>query len=361
MSRILVVDDEPSIRITIQAFLQRAGYQVDNAPDSMTAYGLLMANEYDVILTDIVMPQMTGLELLSLVRQHSRDVQVIVMTGEPTVDSAILSVKNGANDYLTKPIDKETLLKTIRQAVRIKQLSDEKTSLEMERARYLIDLEKIVDDRTQDLQKALQNIVMLLSSVVEIRDPYTAGHQRRVGNLAAAIAERMGLGQQIANIVRITGYLHDIGKMAVPAEILTRPGRLNQYEMGLIRTHSQQGYEMLKQIDLPGHIAEIAWQHHERLDGSGYPQGLTQDGLLMEANILAVADVVEAMMSHRPYRPALGLTVALDEIRSKRNIQYCAQCVDACVQLFENDNYTLDDSAHAFVIPISSNGVELQS
>jgi putative two-component system response regulator len=331
MARILVVDDENSIRITLQAFLQKEGYEVDLASDANTAIEMIEHQDYDVILTDIIMPKVSGIELLHFIRARSKDIQVIIMTGEPTVDSAIHAVKNGANDYLAKPINKETLLLTIRRAVELKTLNDEKVLYDKERGVYLLELEDRVNVRTQELQEALQSIVLMLSYVVEYRDPYTAGHQRRVGNLAAEIADQMGCDKDTIQTVRLTGYLHDIGKMVVPAEILNKPGKLSDIEMSLIRTHSEQGYEMLHRINLPKNIAEIVRQHHERLNGSGYPMGLKDDEILKEARIIAVADVVEAMISYRPYRPALGVSDALSEIKEKSGILYCPQAVEACL------------------------------
>lgn len=356
MSRILVIDDEPSMRITLQAFLEKDGYQVSVANDAISAYEMINFNHYDVVLTDIIMPGMTGIELLTKIRQHSDSVQVIVMTGEPTVGTAVNAVKHGANDYLSKPIDRETLLKTVKQAAQIKFLHDENESLEKERIRYLSELENIVSLRTKELQTSMQSIVLLCSTVIELRDPYTAGHQRRVGNLSAAIAKRLGLSESIVTNVRITGYLHDIGKLVVPTEILTKPGRLNSFEMGLIRTHSEQGFDMLELVKLPGNVAEIVYQHHERLDGCGYPRGLKDHEILDEACILAVADVVEAMMSHRPYRPALGIDLALEEITSNIGILYRPNVVEACVKLFEEDDYALDDHEHEIIFQILKTG-----
>lgn len=346
MARILVVDDEPSMRITLKALLERDGHVVDTAADAQVACDLFLEQAYDIVLTDIIMPRMTGMELLRIIREHNQATQVIVMTGEPTVDTAVNAVKNGANDYLPKPIDKAGLLQTISRAAQIKQLQDEKAQLEQERDLYLRQLEKTIADRTHELREAQQGTVLMFSSVIEMRDPYTAGHQLRVGNLAAAIAHQMGCTDNIVDQVRITGYLHDIGKIMVPAEILTKPGRLNEFEMGLIKLHPQKGFDMVGRSSLPENIAKTIIQHHERQDGSGYPQGLTADLILVEASILTVADVVEAMMSHRPYRPALGLDAALDEIQHFAGSRYRQDVVEACVQLFEQEHYLLEDEEH---------------
>ncbi|MDW7656527.1 MAG: response regulator [Bacillota bacterium] len=344
MHHILIVDDEYSLRITVQALLQKAGYAVDAAENATAALDLIAANDYDVILTDIIMPRMDGIELLSYIRRRSQTVQVLIMTGEPTIDTAMQAVKIGASEYLPKPIDKETLLIAVRQAVQIKNLNDEKICLEQERIRYLRELEQTVATRTRALQDAMQSIMLLCSSVIEVRDPYTAGHQRKVGNLSAAIANKMKLSNEFINNILMTGYLHDIGKMSIPAEILNKPGRLSNQEMDLIRIHPQQGYDMLRHIRLPKPVCEAIFQHHERLDGSGYPRQLMKPDILLESSILAVADVVEAMMSHRPYRPALGLDCALYEISTHAGRLYDSSVVHACISLFQEDRYTIDDN-----------------
>ncbi|OPY05869.1 MAG: Cyclic di-GMP phosphodiesterase response regulator RpfG [Syntrophorhabdus sp. PtaB.Bin184] len=170
--------------------------------------------------------------------------------------------------------------------------------------------------------------------MLETRDPYTAGHQRRVSALARSMAQEMGLSKDVIDNIRMAGNIHDIGKMSVPAEVLVKPTRLSAIEMQLIRTHPRTGYDILKVADLPYPIAEAVLQHHERLDGSGYPQGLKGDEILIEACILSVADVVEAMAFDRPYRPALGIDVALEEIERNRGIAYRPEAADACLRLF---------------------------
>jgi putative nucleotidyltransferase with HDIG domain len=178
-------------------------------------------------------------------------------------------------------------------------------------------------------------VIEALARPVEVRDPYTAGHQRRVSELGAAIALRMGLGDERAEGVRVAGMLHDVGKITIPAEILSKPGRLTTMEFQLIKGHSQAGFDILETIHFPWRVADIAQQHHERQDGSGYPEGLSGDQILPEARILAVADVVEAMASHRPYRAALGIEVALDEVSSGAGTRYEAAAVEACERVFE--------------------------
>jgi putative nucleotidyltransferase with HDIG domain len=175
--------------------------------------------------------------------------------------------------------------------------------------------------------------------MVDARDRYTAGHQLRVTELACAIAEAMGSPKEQIQAVHVAGLLHDVGKMLLPTEILTKPGRLNDIEFAMIRTHPKSGYNILKSIEFPWPIAKMVLQHHERMDGSGYPDRIRGEEILIEARILAVADVVEAMSSHRPYRPALGLDKALDEVVTNRGVLYDPLVVDACVRVFKEEAF----------------------
>lgn len=193
-----------------------------------------------------------------------------------------------------------------------------------------------------ELQVVLRQTVQAIGTIAELRDPYTAGHQQRVTKLACALATEMGLDANRIEGLTFAGLLHDLGKITIPAEILSRPGKLNPHEITIIRTHAEASYEILRKISFPWPVAEIARQHHERMDGSGYPQGLKGDDILLEARILAVADVVEATSSHRPYRPGLGLDKALDEITRNSGKLYDPEVVDACVRLFTEKEFSFE-------------------
>jgi putative nucleotidyltransferase with HDIG domain len=186
----------------------------------------------------------------------------------------------------------------------------------------------------EKLRKAMGATIQVIARVAEARDPYTAGHQTKVANLARSMANELNLKEDIIDGIRMAGTIHDIGKISVPAEILSKPTKLTDIEFSLIKSHAQRGYDILKDIVFPWPIAAIVLQHHERLDGSGYPQGLKDGQILLEARILAVADVVEAMASYRPYRPALGIDAALEEIEKNKGILYDADVVDTCLKLF---------------------------
>ena len=192
------------------------------------------------------------------------------------------------------------------------------------------------------LRETLNDTIDTMVKIVEMRDPYTAGHQRKVAGLAIAIARRMKLEDTRIDQLRTAAVIHDIGKMYVPTDILSKPGRLSDIELGLIKTHAQNGYDIVKGMDFPCSVAKVVLQHHERLDGSGYPNGLRGEDTLLEAKILAVADVIEAMATNRPYRPALGIDKALEEISKNKGRLYDPDVVDTCLELFNSGEFEFE-------------------
>jgi len=189
----------------------------------------------------------------------------------------------------------------------------------------------------------MEKIVNALIAAIEVWDPYTAGHQKRVATLALAIAQEMGFNKRRLDILRIAAILHDIGKINLPSEILCKPGKLADCEYNLIKIHAEAGYDILKKIDFPIIVADIVYQHHEKMDGSGYPRGLKGNDILLEAKILNVADVVEAISSNRPYRPAFGIKEALREIEENDNNRYDQDTVKICLTLFKEKNFKFED------------------
>ncbi len=212
-------------------------------------------------------------------------------------------------------------------------------------SRDITDMKKAEDDLKQSyekLERILNEIVESIGEIVEQRDPYTAGHQSRVTKLACAVAREMGLAADRVDIIRIGALLHDIGKIAVPAEILAKPGKLSDMEFNMIKRHPEAGYDIVKNIDFPREVAEMVLEHHERLDGSGYPRRLRADEIILEARILGVSDVIEAMSSHRPYRPTLGMGPTLEHIIGNKGILYDAEVVDAGVRLIREKGFKFD-------------------
>ncbi len=206
----------------------------------------------------------------------------------------------------------------------------------------LKEIEENLRESHMKLKRTLHGTVSALATAVEKRDPFTAGHERRVAILAQSIAFNLGMSPENAEGILLAGMLHDIGKIVVPSEILNKPGKLNSYEYNLVKTHPLTGYEILKKIEFPWPVAETVLQHHERLDGSGYPHGITGQKIIPEARILAVADVFEAIVSHRPYRPARSIPEAIVEIQQYKGNLFDENVVDACVDLFINKNFVFE-------------------
>lgn len=204
-------------------------------------------------------------------------------------------------------------------------------------------IEKKLKESNIKLKKTLSDTISILASIVEVRDPYTSGHQKRVAQLAADIAEEMKLDSDRVESIKVAAQVHDIGKINLPESILTRPGKLSEIEYDMIKTHSQLGHDMISRVKFPWPIAEFVLQHHERINGSGYPNGLKGNEIYLEAKILGVADVVEAMFSHRPYRPALGINKALEEINKNKGKLYDPDVVDACNRVVKIRKFKFQD------------------
>jgi len=297
------------------------------------------------------------------------DCQAILATAAPNIESATEAIRLQAFDYLMKPVTGEALRRTVGRAAQVKVLLDRARELEAEKEHYQRSLEETVESRTRELQQAntllrrevlvrqdaeeklrtsvseladaLEGTIGAMAAVVEKRDPYTAGHQNRVADLALHIAQLLELPEELVKSTHMAGLIHDVGKVAIPAELLSKPTKLSAAEFSLIQTHPFSGYEIVSRVHFPWPLADIVRQHHERMDGSGYPDGLSGEQICVQARIVAVADVVEAMAAHRPYRPALGVPVALEEIRKGAGSKYDESVARACLQLFEDGGYQL--------------------
>jgi putative two-component system response regulator len=346
MARVLVVDDEKSIRTTLSEFLKADGHSVSVAENAETACDLASRQRFDVVITDVLMPGASGVELLQSIRRAAPEVRVIMMSGAPTLETATEAVRAGAADYLWKPVTREAILQSVEKSVREKHRDDANKEFYQRSRVYQLTLEQLVDERARELIKTnaqlhevMEGVIQTMTVMVEMRDAYTAGHQKRVAELGCAIGRELGLDREQIVGIRMAGLIHDLGKIVVPAEILCKPGRISAEERAIIRNHAQVGYEILKNINFPWPVAQAVLQHHERLDGSGYPNRLSGDEILLEAKIIGVSDVVEAMAAHRPYRPAVGLTTALLEITQNKGTLYDSQVVEACVSLFSQDRF----------------------
>lgn len=348
--KILVVDDVPK-NITLLADIMTAkGYEVITAQSGAEAIACINDQHPDLMLLDVMMPGMTGYEVCQAVRADPAiSILPIILITALDPSERIKGLEVGADDFLTKPINLPELLVRVRSLLRIKELYDivqsQKSSLaELNRTLEMRVAEQVhqLQDSYKKLQESLNGSVLALSSALERRDPYTAGHQQRVSRLACAIAEEMGLPENQIEGVRVAAILHDIGKICVPADILCKPGEISKSELGVIKDHPGTGYEILKNVEFPWPIAQIVKQHQERLDGTGYPSQLSGADILIEARIIGVADVVEAMATHRPYRAAFGLDLALEEITQKKGSIYDTVVVDACLKLFNEKLFKMD-------------------
>lgn len=321
MPSVLIAEDDLDINMMLKTLLTSRGYEVFSAFDGCAALELFKEVRPHVVLLDIRMPGMEGMAVLREIKKMDPAAGVIMVTATYDDNTVKEAMRLGAHEFIAKPFKLAHIENSI-----MSKISDIITSSANKlQASY---------DR---LQRTLSATIEAMGRVVETRDPYTAGHQQRVAALAEAIAEEMPLPEEQIKSIKLAALIHDLGKIYVPAEILSMPRKLTVKEFEIIKEHPVIGYEILKPIQFDSPIAECVLQHHERLDGSGYPYGLSKSEICIEAKIIAVADTVEAMSSFRPYRPAIGLPAALKEINLNRGILYASQVVDACIKVFRRD------------------------
>ena len=386
--RILAVDDEKSILELYQSIFCPSGDLSDSTlengdQDLDACFDLTLCEQGDeavevvelsieqsdpfaVIFLDMMMPPgPDGMWTAEEIRALDPYTEIVFVTGYSNVKAKDITHRVHPQDklfYLKKPFYPDEILqfgfalgakwksernfRTV-QAELEKRVSARTTELAKANQHLRHDIakrkqtEKELQNTLDKLHGVVGGIIQAMATTLETRDPYTAGHQRRVADLACAIASEMGLSEDELIGIRTAGALHDLGKISVPAEILSKPSRLIEMEFCLIKRHCEVGYEILQEIGFPWPVAQAVLQHHERLDGSGYPQGLSGDDILLEARVLSVADVVEAMASHRPYRPALGIDRALKEISDNRGRLYDPEVAEACLRLFSSKGFDL--------------------
>ena len=356
---ILIVDDEESILNSFQRILADEDYEVHTVNNGSEGLNKLRTAQkpYSVIVSDQRMPEMSGVQFFAQAKDIFPDAVRILLTGYADSDAIIDAInKGGVHLYFTKPWREEEILLHIKQSLsKVEILAENKRLVELikiknqELIKLNKTLEKKANDRTNDLlaqteklkdsykksQLILDGIVKTLSKIVETRDPYTSGHEDQVAKIACKIAKEMKLTEEQISSIYISATLHDIGKISVPSEILTKPSVLTNLEREIIKTHCKVANDILANIEFPYPVAEIIYQHHERMDGSGYPRGLKGDDIALEARIIGVADVIDAMASYRPYRPALGVDAAIEEITKFRGVTYDPSVVDACLKIYK--------------------------
>ncbi|MFC1888002.1 HD domain-containing phosphohydrolase [Candidatus Cloacimonadota bacterium] len=340
--RILLVDDEAVNLEILKSSLQENGYWVKSAGDAEEALDILREEKFDLILLDVGMPGMDGFELCKRLKEdpQTKEIPIIFITGRKDSYSVAEGLELGASDYIGKPISEVELLARVKNHLNLKDLQNNLEELVIERTAELQKeikqrkrTEKDLETSNIKLQKLTQDTLKLLASVVEIRDPFTAGHQQNVTHLSILIARELKLEKDAFDAVVTAATIHDVGKIRIPIEILSRSRKLMDIEMEIIKTHPVTGYQLLKDIDFPWPIAEIVLQHHERLDGSGYPNGLKGDDISFEAKLLSVADVIEGITYHRPYRAGLGVKNAIKELKKNKGILYDASIVEAALKV----------------------------
>ncbi|MFA5801345.1 MAG: HD domain-containing phosphohydrolase [Thermoleophilia bacterium] len=325
LTRVLMLEDAPEDAELVVRELRKTGMEFESVCVSTRSAFLKELEDYspNLILSDFSLPSYDGFTALEDFKHAGNGAPFIFVSGKMGEETAVEAMKRGATDYVLKQ-RLERLAPAVQRALHEVDEHSERLKAEEKLRKTLA-----------DMRKAMGGVINAFIHTVESRDPYTAGHQKRVADLARSIAKEMELGSGQIEAIRMGGAIHDLGKIKVPAEILSKPGVLTRLEFEMIKLHPETGYEIIKDVEFPWDIARIVLEHHERLDGSGYPYGISGEDIGVESRIIAVADVVEAMSSHRPYRPALGIDKGLEEIASKKGVAFDADVVDACVKIFD--------------------------
>ncbi len=315
---LLIEDDEAHAHLVRRSFHPRKTSLELHVVESLgEARDFIAEKNPDLVILDYLLPDGSGIDFLR--EMDTADFAIIVITSHGDETLAVDAMKAGALDYVVK--SDITLLDMAHIA--------ERALREWLQIKTIRHAEQEKNKSLTKLNETLEGIINAMALTIEARDPYTAGHQKKVALLAEAIGHTLGLPAEMVQAIRMAGLIHDLGKIYVPSEILTKPGRISEAEFDIIKTHPTVGYDILKTIDFRWPIADIVHQHHERMNGTGYPRGLGEDQIRLEARIISVADVVEAMATHRPYRESLGRETAVSEISRNRSILYDPDVVDA--------------------------------
>lgn len=331
--RILVVDDELHVRTMIGSTLEREGYDVQLAGSGREALEALERNSFDLVLTDIVMQDGNGLALLERIHAQQPYLPVVMVSAIHDISVAIDSMRRGAYDYLLKPFEREHLVNTVQRALDHRQVLQESHN-------YQQNLEQVVQARTEMLRQAMEDLensydvtLEALGDALDLKDSETEGHSKRVTAYTIALARAMGISPAQIKVIARGAFLHDIGKMAIPDEILRKPGLLNPDEQEVMREHCTRGYHILRKIPFLSEAAEIVYSHQEHYNGSGYPSGLSGNQIPIGARIFAVADTLDAITSDRPYRKARNFDAARKEILRCSGTQFDPAVVEVFLKI----------------------------
>jgi putative nucleotidyltransferase with HDIG domain len=334
-AKILIVDDEEPIREVLASLLEAAGYQCTTAMNGTEALKHLESESFDLVLSDILMPRMDGLLLLEKIREHDRDLPVLMVTAMHDISAAIGAIRTGAYDYLLKPFEKDQLYFSVRRALEHRRLVLENRSYQQGLERLVAERTRQLSDALRDLEKSYDYTLEALGGALDLKDAETEGHCQRVTAYTILIARAMGVEASALGHIARGAFLHDIGKMGVPDQILRKPGPLTNEERQVMRRHCEIGHAVLKNIPFLRQAAEIVLTHQEHYDGGGYPRGLRGEGIPIGARIFAVADAFDAMISDRPYRKAMPVAAAFEEIRRHSGTQFDPKVVDVFLSLPE--------------------------
>jgi putative nucleotidyltransferase with HDIG domain len=332
-ARILVVDDENHVRCMIGTTLERQGYDVQLAASGREALDLLDQNTFDLVLTDIVMQEGNGIDLLDRLRGRQPHLPVVMVTAIHDISVAIDSMRRGAYDYLLKPFEREHLMATVARALEHRHALQESQT-------YQQKLENVVHARTEMLRQAMEDLehsyditLEALGDALDLKDSETEGHSKRVTAYTIALARAMGISPADIKMIARGAFLHDIGKMAIPDEILRKPARLSPGEQEIMREHCTRGYHILRKIPFLAEAADIVYSHQEHFDGSGYPNRLKGGEIPLGARIFALADTLDAITSDRPYRKASNFDAARQEILRCSGTQFDPSVVEVFLKI----------------------------
>ena len=357
--RILVVDDEETIREIVSSMLTSANFNCRQAASGMEALALLDSGEhFELMLSDLMMANLDGIGLLEKTKERFPDMPVVMVTAVHDISVALGALRNGAYDYLLKPFEREQLLATVRRAL-------ENRRLKLENRKYQTELEELVDARTDQLRKAMGNLersyditLEALGDALDLKDAETEGHSKRVTAFTIAIARALGLSADEIRVIARGAFLHDIGKMAIPDNILRKPDKLTAEEVAIMREHCFHGYQILKKIPFLAEAAEIVYSHQERFDGTGYPRGLKGEQIPLGARMFSVADTLDAITSNRPYRPAQTVEAAREEIQRWSGRQFDPEIVKTFMSMDKNIwsdlRKEIDAQIHRFAYSVKS-------
>ena len=330
--KILTVDDEAAVARLLHETLSREGYQCEEAGSADQALDKIRSSSPALVLLDIRMPGKSGVELLSEIGANHPDIAVIMATAITDINIAIQCMKKGAYDYITKPFNLEEVILSVARAL-------EKRQLEIENRDYKQHLEQKVEEQAQKIRDSFFNAITALAHALEAKDTYSSGHSQRVTEVSVALAKELGMSPDNIEKIRLAGLVHDIGKIGVKESVLNKSGNLTDKEYQHIKSHPEIGERILSPVVEDKEILNIVRNHHERYDGTGYPDGLSGKQIPLGARVLAVADTYDAMTSERPYRAAMSLEATLIEIERHKGTQFDPGIVDALFMTITNLNH----------------------